>query len=190
MHRQDGDRCRRAIFFGGIHQQVFCGSPKRFGDQIKILHGEIAIPVLRAPYRAEPDAGDMRDLFQRFPAWIRLHQGRQIASNDLGYIHFWIVTKNESRMRLLRLAIDGDRLLRMFTSPPIYEFVMANLRAKAIPQRTVAACSGVPYSTLTKIAQGSIKEPSVHTIQRLADFFAKQLPASQPDHVEQQQSAA
>lgn len=78
----------------------------------------------------------------------------------------------------------------MITPPPIYDFVMANLRAKAIPQRTVAAHSGVPYSTLTKIAQGSIKEPSVHTIQRLADFFAKQSPASRPDHVEQQQSAA
>jgi len=78
----------------------------------------------------------------------------------------------------------------MTTSPPIYDFVMAHLRAKAIPQRAVAAGSGVPYSTVTKIAQGSVKEPSVHTVQRLADFFAKQLPASQPDHVEQQQSAA
>jgi hypothetical protein len=93
-------------------------------------------------------------------------------------------------MRLLRLAIDGDRLLRMFTSPPIYEFVMAHLRAKAIPQRAVAAGSGVSYWTLTKIAQGSIKEPSVHTVQRLADFFAKQAPASRQDHPEQEQSAA
>ena len=93
-------------------------------------------------------------------------------------------------MRLLRLAIDGDRLLRMITSPPIYDFVMANLRAKAIPQRAVAAGSGVPYSTVTKIAQGSVKEPGVHTVQRLADFFAKQLPAPRPDHTEQEQSAA
>ena len=78
----------------------------------------------------------------------------------------------------------------MITSTPIYEFVMAKLRAKTIPQRTVAAGSGVPYSTLTKIAQGSIKAPSVHHVQRLADYFAKQAPASQADHIEQQQSAA
>ena len=76
----------------------------------------------------------------------------------------------------------------MITSPPIYEFVMAKLRAKTIPQRTVAAGSGVPYSTLTKIAQGSIKDPSVHHVQRLADYFATQAPVpqqSQPEPVEE-----
>lgn len=75
---------------------------------------------------------------------------------------------------LLRTAINGDRLNVMITSPPLYDFVMANLRAKAITQRAIAAGSGVPYSTVTKIAQGSVKEPSVHTVQRLADYFAKQ----------------
>ncbi len=93
-------------------------------------------------------------------------------------------------MRLLRLAIGGDRLLRMINSFPIYDFVMASLRAKTIPQRTVAAGSGVPYSTLTKIAQGSVKDPSVHTVQRLADYFAKHSPAPRPDQPEQEQSAA
>ena len=74
----------------------------------------------------------------------------------------------------------------MNTSTPLYEFVMAHLRAKAIPQRTVAAGSGVPYSTVTKIAQGSVKDPGVHTVQRLADYFAKQAPVpqqSQPEPV-------
>jgi len=61
----------------------------------------------------------------------------------------------------------------MDTTPPIYDFVMAQLRAKRIPQRKIAADSGVPFSTLTKIAQGQIKEPSVHSIQKLADYFAK-----------------
>ena len=65
---------------------------------------------------------------------------------------------------------------------------MANLRAKAIPQRAVAAGSGVPYSTVTKIAQGSVKEPGVHTVQRLADFFAQQSPAPRPDHTEEVQA--
>lgn len=78
----------------------------------------------------------------------------------------------------------------MITSPPIYEFVMAKLRAKTIPQRTVAAGSGVPYSTLTKIAQGSIKDPSVHHVQRLADYFAKQAPVSQQSQPEPAQEAA
>lgn len=51
---------------------------------------------------------------------------------------------------------------------------MANLRAKRIPQRDIARGSGVPFSTVCKIAQGSVKDPGVHTIQRLADFFANQ----------------
>lgn len=61
----------------------------------------------------------------------------------------------------------------MDTKPPIYDFVMSHLRSKRVPQRKVAAESGVPFSTLTKIAQGQIKEPSVHSIQKLADYFAK-----------------
>lgn len=61
----------------------------------------------------------------------------------------------------------------MDTKPPIYDFVMLHLRSKRVPQRKVAAESGVPFSTLTKIAQGQIKEPSVHSIQKLADYFAK-----------------
>lgn len=61
----------------------------------------------------------------------------------------------------------------MNTSPNIYDYVMANLRSRSIPQRTVARESGVPFSTLSKIAQGAVKEPSVHTVQRLADYFSK-----------------
>lgn len=53
----------------------------------------------------------------------------------------------------------------------IYEFVVAEFRAKRVPQRVVAADTGVPFSTLTKIAQGSVKDPSVHTIQVLFDYF-------------------
>lgn len=59
----------------------------------------------------------------------------------------------------------------MNTSTSLYEQVMAHLRARTIPQRRVARESGVPFSTLCKIAQGAVKEPSVHTIQRLADYF-------------------
>lgn len=59
----------------------------------------------------------------------------------------------------------------MDTKDNIYDFVMAHLRARAIPQRTVANESGVPFSTVCKIAQGAVKEPSVHTVQRLYDYF-------------------
>jgi transcriptional regulator with XRE-family HTH domain len=59
----------------------------------------------------------------------------------------------------------------MDTNTPMYDFVMAQLRSRRVPQRKVAAESGVPFSTLTKIAQGLIKEPSVHSIQKLSDYF-------------------
>lgn len=59
----------------------------------------------------------------------------------------------------------------MYTQIKLYDYVMAQLRAKRIPQRQVARESGVPFSTVSKVAQGSVKEPSVHTIQRLADYF-------------------
>ncbi len=59
---------------------------------------------------------------------------------------------------------------------PLYDFVMANLRSKAIPQRTVAMESGVPFSTVCKIAQRSVTDPSVHTVQKLYDYFAAKQP--------------
>lgn len=61
----------------------------------------------------------------------------------------------------------------MDTQTPMYSVVMQHLRAKQIPQRKVAAASGVPFSTLTKIAQGQIKAPSVHHVQALHDYFVK-----------------
>lgn len=56
---------------------------------------------------------------------------------------------------------------------PMYDYVMARLDARCITQREVAEGSGVPFSTLTKIAQRSIKAPSVHHVQALYDFFVK-----------------
>lgn len=61
---------------------------------------------------------------------------------------------------------------RMTAPTNLYAYVMACFRARAIPQRTVAAESGVPFSTVAKIAQGSVTDPSVHTVQKLADYFA------------------
>lgn len=61
----------------------------------------------------------------------------------------------------------------MDTNTKLYDTVMAHLRSKRVPQRRVAADSGVPFSTLTKIAQGQIKAPSVHHVQALYDYFNK-----------------
>ena len=59
----------------------------------------------------------------------------------------------------------------------IYDVVMARFREKRVAQRIVAAESGVPFSTVTKIAQGQIKAPNVHHVQALYDYFAKVNPA-------------
>lgn len=60
----------------------------------------------------------------------------------------------------------------MINQTNLYEFVMSNLHAKKIPQRQIARESGVPFSTVSKIAQGSVKSPRVHTVQQLADYFS------------------
>lgn len=38
----------------------------------------------------------------------------------------------------------------------------------------VAAASGVPVSTIRKIAQGVSKDPGVLTVQRLKDYFERE----------------
>lgn len=70
-------------------------------------------------------------------------------------------------------AINGYKMFGMEQNLNLYDFVMAHLRAKQIPQRTIASESGVPFSTVSKIAQGSVTEPSVHTVQRLYDYFRR-----------------
>ena len=70
----------------------------------------------------------------------------------------------------------------MNTLPSLYDYVMACLRSRAIPQREVARDSGVPFSTVTKIAQGAIADPSVHIIQKLADYFARKGMAPAEQH--------
>lgn len=62
----------------------------------------------------------------------------------------------------------------MDTKINIYEVVMKHFESKRITQRKVAEGSGVPFSTVTKIAQGEIKAPNVHHVQALYDFFTKQ----------------
>jgi transcriptional regulator with XRE-family HTH domain len=59
-----------------------------------------------------------------------------------------------------------------------YDVVLGHLRRKKIPQKVVARDSGVPFSTVAKIAQVSITNPSVHTVQKLYDYFSKVFPES------------
>ncbi|HLA34302.1 MAG TPA: hypothetical protein VJ001_05475 [Rhodocyclaceae bacterium] len=68
----------------------------------------------------------------------------------------------------------------MDTKIKLYDFVMGRLRDGRVTRFNIAVGSGVPYATVVKIAQGSVKSPSVHTIQKLADFFEK-LGADAPD---------
>lgn len=67
------------------------------------------------------------------------------------------------------------KCMPMDTNTKIYDVVMANLRAKRITQRRVAAGSGVPFSTVTKIAQGQIVAPNVHHVQALYDYFTQNI---------------
>jgi len=76
--------------------------------------------------------------------------------------------------RLLQLATCGYSMTAMNTPTPIYDYVLACLSAKVIPQRQVATGAGVPFSTVTKIAQCIVTNPSVHTVQKLYDYFSAQ----------------
>jgi transcriptional regulator with XRE-family HTH domain len=78
----------------------------------------------------------------------------------------------------------------MDTSPTLYDYVLAHLQSKRIPQRQIAQGSGVPFSTICKIAQGSVVNPRIQTLQALADYFSG-LPDSehQTDHAIEQEAA-
>lgn len=53
--------------------------------------------------------------------------------------------------------------------------ILASVRQKLEDCRgtwvEVSRASGVPYHTLTKIAQGQVPDPRISTVQRLVDYF-------------------
>jgi len=59
----------------------------------------------------------------------------------------------------------------MNVQPKIYDVVMDHLGAKHVSRRKVASGSGVPFSTVVKIAQRRTQAPSVHHVQALYDYF-------------------
>lgn len=58
----------------------------------------------------------------------------------------------------------------------LYEPVMIALRATRYRWPEVSEGSGVPISTLRKIAQGHIKAPSVQTVEALYNWFRSNRP--------------
>jgi transcriptional regulator with XRE-family HTH domain len=57
----------------------------------------------------------------------------------------------------------------------LYDYVMRCLTTLRYTRKEVAEGSGVPFSTVCKVAQRSVREPSVHTVQAMADFFRREL---------------
>lgn len=53
----------------------------------------------------------------------------------------------------------------------LLDSVLSNLKKSRGNWREVAKGSGVPYDTITKIAQGQSPNPGVLTVQKLADYF-------------------
>lgn len=53
----------------------------------------------------------------------------------------------------------------------LLDFVLARLDARDQPWTEIARCSGVPYSTLKKIAARITPNPGVQHVQRLANYF-------------------
>lgn len=56
---------------------------------------------------------------------------------------------------------------------PLFDYVKRNLESTKGRWPDVAEGSGVPISTLRKIAQGQIVDPSVGKIQALHDYFKR-----------------
>lgn len=54
---------------------------------------------------------------------------------------------------------------------PILTFVRRRLDESRGEWVEISRISGVPYHTLTKIAQGTTPNPRIETVQRLVDYF-------------------
>jgi transcriptional regulator with XRE-family HTH domain len=56
---------------------------------------------------------------------------------------------------------------------PIYEFVLKELAEAKGSWPEVASGSGISKRTIEKIARREVKNPGIHHVQRLADYFAR-----------------
>lgn len=55
----------------------------------------------------------------------------------------------------------------------ILKAVLRNLNTSRGNWVEISQASGVPYHTLTKIAQGAVQNPRIETVQRLVDYFSR-----------------
>lgn len=55
----------------------------------------------------------------------------------------------------------------------LLDYVLINLEANKGRHKEIADASGVPYSTVAKIAQRVTPNPGVQSVQALADYFRK-----------------
>ena len=55
---------------------------------------------------------------------------------------------------------------------PLLAYVTRQLAKRHGEWPAIAEATGVPYSTICKVAQGVHADPRVSTVQRLADYFA------------------
>ncbi len=62
-------------------------------------------------------------------------------------------------------------MTRPATPEPILTFVRRRLAETRGQWADVSRDSGVPYHTLTKIAQGVSPNPRIDTVQRLVDYY-------------------
>jgi len=56
----------------------------------------------------------------------------------------------------------------------LLEFVRRRLESSKGTWPAIAEATGVPYDTITKIAQGTIEDPGVSKVQKLANYFRQQ----------------
>jgi len=64
--------------------------------------------------------------------------------------------------------------MRRMNEPTFLSSVLARLSAVRFPDLpAVAAGSGVPESTVRKLRYGEVKNPRVHTVQALHDYFER-----------------
>ncbi|AZR93908.1 hypothetical protein BBB39_09095 [Bordetella trematum] len=65
--------------------------------------------------------------------------------------------------------------------------VLARLReVKHSDLSELSRLSGVPESTLRKLRYGEVKDPRVHTVQALANYFAKAPALGDPEAAQQE----
>jgi predicted transcriptional regulator len=61
--------------------------------------------------------------------------------------------------------------------PDLLQYVLDQLESRKGQWPAIAEETGVPYDTITKIAQGQIEDPKVSKVQRLANYFREKAAA-------------